>query len=204
MKKKGGKKDQKRTNKPLADFLYEVGMLAKTPRSFTSFLGSGEQSVAEHLTRTAYVGYVLAMIEGNVDAGEVMKLALFHDLGEARTSDLNYVHQKYANADEFKAIEDLASTLPFGDDIRTMVRDLKERKRREAILAKDADQIEFILSLKEQMDTGNSRAKTWIPAAVKRLKTPVAQSLVKMILKTPSDDWWFNNKKDKWWVNRNR
>lgn len=178
-------------------------MLAKTPRSFTAFLGSGEQSVAEHLTRTAYVGYVLAMTEGDVDAGEVMKLALFHDLGEARTSDLNYVHQKYANADEFKAIEDLASTLPFGDDIRTMAHDLKERKRCEAILAKDADQIEFILSLKEQMDTGNSRAKTWIPSAVQRLKTPVAQSLAKIILKTPSDDWWFSDKKDKWWVNRN-
>lgn len=195
---------KKKDYKPIADFLYEVGMLAKTPRSFTAFLGSGEQSVAEHLNRTAFVGYVLATLEGDVDTGEVMKLCLFHDLGEARTSDLNYVHQKYAKADEMKAIEDLAGTLPFGDDLRKMVRDLKERTRKEAILAKDADQMEFILSLKEQVDIGNMRAKTWIPAAVKRLKTKSAQTLIAVILKTPSDDWWFGNKTDKWWVNRNK
>lgn len=190
--------------KPIADFLYEVGMLAKTPRSFTAFLGSGEQSVAEHLTRTSYVGYALAMLEGDVDVGEVMKLCIFHDLGEVRTSDLNYVHQKYANANEMKAIEDLANTLHFGSDIKTMVQDLNARATREAVIAKDADQIEFILSLKEQMDTGNIRAKTWIPSAVKRLKTSVAKKLIKVILKTPSDDWWFGDKKDKWWVNRNK
>lgn len=190
--------------KSVADFLYEVGMLAKTPRSFTSFLGSGSQSVAEHLTRTAFVGYVLAMLEGGVDAGEVMKLCVFHDLGEARTSDLNYVHQKYANANEMKAIEDLARTLKFGGDIKKMVRNLDARATRAAVIAKDADQIEFILSLKEQMDTGNKRAKTWIPSAVKRLKTPTAQKLIKVILKTPSDDWWFGDKNDKWWIDRNR
>lgn len=189
--------------KPIADFLYEVGMLAKTPRSFTAFLGSGEQSVAEHLTRTAYVGYALAMLEGGVDVGEVMKLCIFHDLGETRTSDLNYVYQKYANANEMKAIEELANTLHFGSDIKKMVQNLNARATREAVIAKDANQIEFILSLKEQMDTGNMRAKTWIPSAVKRLKTSVAKQLIKVILKTPSDDWWFGDKKDKWWVNRN-
>jgi putative hydrolase of HD superfamily len=30
----------------IVDFLFEVGMLAKTPRSGFFFLGSGEQSVA--------------------------------------------------------------------------------------------------------------------------------------------------------------
>lgn len=195
---------KKRNYKPIANFLYEVGILAKTPRSGFYFLGSGEQSVSEHLNRVAFIGYAIAMLEGDVDAGRVVVLCLFHDVAEARTSDLNYVHQKYANANEDRAIEDLATTLEFGDDIRGMVKDLKERKKKEAVLAKDADQLEFILSLKEQMDIGNTRAKTWIPSSVKRLKTKVARELAKTILKTPSDDWWFGNKSDKWWVSRNK
>jgi len=131
-------------------------------------------------------------------------MALFHDLGEARTSDLNYVHQKYANANEEKAIDDLARTLPFGDTIRTMIKDLKEKKRKEALLAKDADQLEWIMSLKEQVDIGNARAKTWIPSALKRLRTKTAQELGRVIVKTPSDHWWFSDKSDKWWVTRNK
>ena len=45
-------------NKAAAKFLYEVGMLKKTPRTGYRFLGSGEESVAEHSFRTAVIGYV--------------------------------------------------------------------------------------------------------------------------------------------------
>ena len=51
--------------KNIADFLFEVGMLAKTPRSGFFFLGSGQQSVSEHTTRTIYIGYTLAMLAEN-------------------------------------------------------------------------------------------------------------------------------------------
>ena len=82
----------------IVNFLFEVGILAKTPRSGFYFLGSGEQSVAEHTNRTVFIGYAIAEMEGDVDAGKVIKMCLFHDLPETRTSDLNYVHQKYAKA----------------------------------------------------------------------------------------------------------
>lgn len=192
----------KRDIKPIVDFLFEVGILSKTPRSGFHFLGSGEQSVAEHINRVVYVGYVLSIMEGKVDTAKVLKMCLFHDLAEARTSDLNYVHQKYTESDEHKAIADLAKTLEFGDDIIKTLSEIAERKSKEALLAKDADQLEWILSLKEETDIGNSRAETWIPSAVKRLKTKSAQVLAKKIIKTNSDDWWFADKKDSWWVNR--
>jgi len=35
---------------------------------------------------------------------------------------------------------------------------------------------------------------------VKRLKTKSAKSLAKEILRTNSNDWWFENKKDNYWV----
>src|SRR3972149_705869 len=161
----------KKNVKPIVDFLFEVGILSKTPRSGFHFLGSGEQSVSEHINRVVYVGYVLSVMEGKVDTAKILKMCLFHDLAEARTSDLNYVHQKYTESDEYKAISDLAKTLEFGDDLLGTLKEFTDRKSKESILAKDADQLEWILSLKEETDTGNSRAETWIPSAVKRVKT---------------------------------
>ena len=187
----------------IVDFLFEVGILAKTPRSGFYFLGSGKQSVAEHVNRVCFIGYVLASMRGQVDANKIMKMCLLHDLAEARTSDLNYVHQKYASTQEDRAIGDLAATLPFGDDIKSTIREYEERRSEESKLAKDADQLEFIISLKEQLDIGNDRAKDWMPSAIKRLKTPEAQTLAKKIKSTDSDRWWFSEKDDEWWVHRN-
>lgn len=193
----------KKDTKNIVNFLFEVGILSKTPRSGFHFLGSGKQSVAEHVHRVVYVGYVLSALDGDADTEKVMKMCLFHDLAEARTSDLNYVHQKYALSDEERAVSDLANSLEFGQDILETLREFRERKTKEAKLAKDADQIEWILSLKEEVDTGNTRANTWIPSAVKRLSTDAAKKLGEKIIKTNSDDWWFSNKDDRWWVTRN-
>lgn len=141
-------------------------------------------------------------MHGNVDVLKVLKMCLYHDLAEGRTSDLNYIHQKYAEADEISAISDISKTVNFKKDLLATLNEYKDRKSIEAIIAKDADNIEWILSLREEEDTGNVRASTWIPSAVKRLKTDVAKELVKQILATKSDEWWFADKEDDWWVNR--
>ena len=188
----------------IIDFLFEAGMLSKTPRSWSSFLGSGEQSVAEHINRTAYIGFVLAQMTEGVDMSKVLQMCIFHDFAEARTSDLNYVHQKYVKSDEHKALLDLYSTVPFADKMSAIMNEYEERKTKESIIAKEADIIELILTLKEQFDIGNERAKTWLPSAIKRLKTKEGKILAAKIIKTDSDKWWFNDKKDKWWVTRNK
>ena len=190
--------------KDVVNFLFEVGILSKTPRSGFHFLGSGNQSVSEHITRVIFAGYSLAMMEKGIDVLKVLKMCLLHDLSESRISDHNYVHQKYVRANKEKAIGDLAKTLPFGDDMSEIIKEYEERDSRESLLAKDADNIEWILSLKEQMDTGNTRAESWIMPAVKRLKTDTAIEMAKEILKVNSDEWWFADKEDEWWVSRNK
>lgn len=190
--------------KEIANFLFEAGILAKTPRSGFYFLGSGEQSVAEHLNRACYVGFTLAMMDGTVDVGRVVQMCLFHDFAESRVSDLNYVHQKYTERFEERAIDDLAATLPFGDKIKDLLQEYKERTTRESQLAKDADNIELILSLKEQIDIGNERAKEWVEPALSRLKTDMGKRLAETIVGTDSDAWWFGDKKSEWWVSRTK
>jgi putative hydrolases of HD superfamily len=203
VKKSKNKPSKNSTLKSISNFLFETGMLAKTPRSGFFFLGSGEQSVAEHINRVCYIGYVLAHL-AQKDHCKVINMCLFHDIAEARVSDLNYVHQKYNERKEEKAVADLVATLPFGKHMADIIHEYEERESYESKLTKDADNLELILSLKEQVDLGNSRAKDWIKSSVQRLITKEAKKLVKVILKTESDEWWYGHRGDTWWVNRNK
>ncbi|HRT70424.1 MAG TPA: HD domain-containing protein, partial [Syntrophales bacterium] len=94
-------------------------MLKKTPRTGFQFLGTGCESVAEHLLRTVFIGYALCKLEPGVDENRVIKMCLFHDLPEARTGDMNYVNKKYVTVDEGKAVEELTEGLFFGSEIKS-------------------------------------------------------------------------------------
>ena len=185
--------------KNIANFLFEAGMLKRTPRSGFQFLGSGAESVAEHIFRTTYVGYALGKMDQSIDVNKLIKMCLFHDLPEARTGDLNYVNKKYVVADEQKAVSDLTKTLPFGGELRDIINEYEEGRTPEALLAKDADQLEMILALKEYKDIGNRYAEEWLAFSLKRLRTEAAKELARVILETDSSLWWFSDKGD-WWV----
>ena len=134
--------------KDLINFLFEVGMLKKTPRTGYQFLGSGKESVAEHTFRMTIIGYLLSLQEPKADSMKTTLMCLFHDLHEARTGDHNYVNKRYVQIDEDKAIQDLAKGLPFRDQIVSLTHEFTEGKSVEACISRDADQLDLILSLK--------------------------------------------------------
>lgn len=183
----------------IANFLFEAGMLKRTPRSGFQFLGTGAESVAEHIFRTTYIGYALGRLAKDINVEHLIMMCLFHDLPEARTGDLNYVNKKYVKANEKKAVKDLADTLPFGNEIEGLVQEYEEGKTAEARLARDADQLEMILALKEYKDLGNKYADEWLQFSLRRLQTDSAKKLAGVILETDSSLWWFSDKGD-WWV----
>ncbi|MFA5936209.1 MAG: HD domain-containing protein [Patescibacteria group bacterium] len=186
-----------------ANYLFEIGIHAKTPRSGFWFLGSGEQSLAEHEHRIVHVGLALASLAGDVDVAKVMQMCLFHDIAEGRTSDLNYVHQLYATANEDAAINDIVASVPFGGYMKPIIDEYKERVSKESLLAKDADNIELLLSLKEQADIGNTRTELWITVAKARVKTEEGKRLADAILATDSMDWWRKDKDvQEYWIDR--
>ncbi len=185
--------------KGIANFLFETGMLQKTPRSGFQFLGSGSESVAEHVLRTIFIGYTLCKLDPEVNESRVLKLCMVHDLPETRTGDMNYVNKKYVEVDEEKAVDELAKTLSFGEEIRSAINEFNEKKTRESLVAHDADQLALILQLKEYSDLGNKYSQEWIDFAVKRLCTDIAKKLAEVITETDSSEWWFKDKGD-WWV----
>ena len=186
--------------KRTVEFLFEAGMLKKTPRTGFQFLGSGAESVADHSFRTTILGYVLATMENGADIDKTVRMCLFHDLPEARTGDHNYVNKKYVTVDEEKAILDQTRDLPFGNDIVNLTHEFNAATTLEARIAKDADQLDLILELKGQLDSGNPNAKEWLVYALKRLCTKSGKAMGHEIMASKSDEWWFDNDTD-WWVN---
>ena len=186
--------------KNIVNFLFEIGILKKTPRSGYQFLGTGNESVAEHSFRVAVIAYLLAKNEPKADMQKVVLMSLFHDFHEARTGDHNYVNKRYVTVNENKAVNDLARKLSFGQEIVSLIDEFNSRESLEAKLSQDADQLDFILELKRQQDLGNKSAAEWLRYSLKRLITDFAKTLADEIVTTDSSDWWFK-KKEELWVN---
>lgn len=188
--------------KRVADFLYEAGMLRRTPRTGYQFLGTGSENVAEHSFRTSVIGYVLGRMAG-ADARQVAMLCLFHDLHEARTADFNYVNRMYNDSRRTDALKDCTAGTGLEEDVLGFWRELEKIESPEAKLAQDADQLDLILNLAEELDLGNRRAGQWIELALERLRTPEGQALGKKIVETNPTDWWMERPDRSWWTRAN-
>lgn len=176
--------------KALVDFLYEAGYLKRLARSGYPYLGSGEESVADHTCRTLFVAYVLGQLTEGIDMGRLLKMCLFHDFPEARMGDLNYVNKQYVESNEEKVLTELSERVAFGEEIAALVREFNDKKTPEAVLANDADQLDLLLHVKEQADIGNARTGPWVEYAYQRLSTEAARRLARVALETDSTDWW--------------
>jgi len=175
------------------NFLHEAGQLAQTPRSGFAFLGSGKQSVAEHSYRMALVAFALADLikeEAQVDRNKMVVMSLLHDLPEARISDLNYVNKRYVQVDEQKAIDEIRTAYPVGEEIAQLLKEYEEGKTLESQLVHDADQLELMLALKKEVELGNAFASLWMENAAKRIQTDVGKRLAEKIPVVKSYSWW--------------
>ena len=174
----------------IANLLFEARSLRTLPRSGYQFLGAGRESVAEHTFSITFIAYVLSRLVPEADSQKMMTMCLVHDLPEARLGDLNYVQKLYVAANETAAIDDLTAPLPFGEEIKTLIDEFNQGQSLESQLARDADQIAFILELKDLSDLGYVPPGTWIPNIRRRLHTDIGKRLVEAILSTERDTWW--------------
>ncbi|MDR2489664.1 MAG: HD domain-containing protein [Desulfovibrio sp.] len=187
----------------VTDFLFEAGMLRKTPRSGYQFLGSGKESVAEHSFRAAFIGYVLAHMAG-VDPEHTAMLCLIHDFHEARTGDFNYVNSMYNVSRQRPAMEHALQGTGLADALLPLWDEQDAGHTREAQLAGDADQLDLLLNLVEERNLGNPYAARWLEAATMRVVTEQGKELARQILEADHTDWWFKGPDADWWVHKNK
>lgn len=173
----------------LIQFFHEFGQLRHLPRSGYAFLGSGQESVAEHTSRTAAIAWVLARLTG-ADAGKAVLMALFHDLGEARAGDQNYVNRRYVTARERDAVADAVAGTGLEREILPLWDEHEARETPEARVVRDADQLDLLLNLKRELDLGNPQAADWMDSVETRLLTDEGRRLAAAIRSGRHTDWW--------------
>jgi putative hydrolase of HD superfamily len=174
----------------ITEFLFEAMLLKRIHRTGYQFLGPGKESVAEHTFGVMCIAWTLAQLTPEVNTGRLLAMCLVHDLPEARMGDLNYVQKRYVTAHEDKAAAHLTEGLPFGPDIRALLEEFNDRKTIEARLARDADQLAFLLDLKSLSDMGYRTPDKWAGHVKERLETTAGISLAECIAETEWDSWW--------------
>ena len=176
--------------KRIAEFLFETMLLKRVHRTGYQFLGPGKESVAEHTFGVMCIAWTLARMVPEADEGRLLAMCLIHDLPEARMGDLNTVQKKYVTADEKMAVAHMTRDLPFGTDIRALLNEFNARQTIEAQLARDADQLAFLLDLKSLSDMGYAAPDKWSKYVKARLQTAAGIDLSESIAKTEWDSWW--------------
>lgn len=178
----------------IAKFISEAGVLKLFKRTGYWMEGIKDpESIAEHSFRSMIIGYFLAKME-NADENKVIKMLLFHDLSEARTGDPNAVTRRYIDFDkiEGRVISDQTSKLPgdMRDEIKSLVKEFNEIQTKEAMVAKDADNLELLTTAKEYADAGYRGIGYWEQRNSLLLRTESAKKLHEELKKLSVGDWW--------------
>jgi putative hydrolase of HD superfamily len=177
----------------LARYVYEMGHLKATPRTGWTLAGIDQpESVADHVFRTALIGFILAKLEG-ADPHKTASLCVFHDSAETRVGDIRSVGKKYFPAvSETDVVRDQVSGLPaaIADAITALVDDYKDRSSREAVLARDADKVECLAQALEYVASGAVQANAWIDVLTSSLVSQSAIDLAEALRAAEPARWW--------------
>lgn len=141
------------------DFLSIAEKLkCNTRHSYTS--SGRHESVAEHSWRLALMAYLVKDEFPDVNIDRVIRMCLFHDMGEAVTGDIPaFEKTKQDEAVEDSAVSQLLERLPepYCREVGELFREMQEQQTTEAKLYKALDKLEALIQHNE------ADLSTWIP-----------------------------------------
>ena len=185
--------------KNILNLIFEFGQLKRVKRSGWWFVGvKNPESVADHTSRTCFIGYLLSKLE-NVDPEKVVLMILSHDMPESRIGDKSKVEVRYVDGKkgEKKAFKEQVKDLPknIQEELLGLHNEFEENITKESLIAKEADYLECAIQAKEYLDIGHKKAEDWIDNVGKVLKTKSAKEIFALIKKSDSLEWWKGLKK---------
>ena len=141
-------------------FLSELIRLKALPRTGWLLRGVRDvESIADHVFGVAFVAMILAdraiALGLSVSVEKVMRMALLHDLSEARTGDLPSTIKPYFLGDTLKHADDQATReilQPLGEQgekYLALWQEYEARNSLEARIVKAADKIDLLLQARE-------------------------------------------------------
>jgi len=186
------------------ELLFEISSLRHMPRAWVQQLGGRPATVLDHSVRVMLISLVLARMEkinpirksatsnGEINEELIIKMALFHDLAESRTSDHAYMQKVYVEIKEELAVSDMYAKTQFSD-IPALLKKYEDRDCIEAKIVRDADNIDVDLEIKEYENMGHKLPAKWKSTSrkivQKSLYTKSAKVLLEKLLKSDPDSW---------------
>jgi putative hydrolase of HD superfamily len=145
----------------MLELFLEAGNLKRLRR--TGWLMRGvpnPESIADHSFRTALVVMFLAdelSRKGlEIDACRALRIALIHDIGEARITDIPSTVSRYVNKSEAerRAVLDMFKRVPGGEEYSELWLEYEEENTVEGRLVKFADRLEMLIQAYEYERAG--------------------------------------------------
>jgi putative hydrolase of HD superfamily len=145
--------------KPEFDFLTELMRLKAVPRMGWLLRGIRDvESVADHSFGVALIAMLLAdrarACGLDVNSERILRMALLHDLTEARTGDLPNTIKRYFDRDALHDADALAARemlddLELGASYLELWQEYEERKTLESRIVKIADKLDLLFQARE-------------------------------------------------------
>ena len=110
------------------------------------------ESVAEHSWRLTVMAYFVKDEFPEADIDRVIRMCMFHDMGEAFTGDIPAFEKKESHEQaERRCVEDWVSSLPepYREDLRALYGEMEEQRTLEAKIFKALDKMEALISHNE-------------------------------------------------------
>ena len=153
------------TASAILNFIEEIGALKLFPRMGWVVDGiKNAESVAEHCYRMSLLSMVLSdtLVEKgiNLDTEKVMRLALLHEIAEARIGDIPFTARHYVGSESKEAAERLASQEMLaelgylGSRYQDLWEEFETGKTLEAKLVRAADKLEMMIQVLTYEKTG--------------------------------------------------
>ena len=141
------------------DFLKVAEKLkCNTRHSYTS--SGRHESVAEHSWRLTMMAYFMQDEFPEADIDKVIKMCMFHDMGEAITGDIPAFEKTSADSDhENNVLDELLDTLPepYRTDLKELFAEMEALETLEAKIYKALDKLEALIQHNE------ADLSIWIP-----------------------------------------
>lgn len=146
----------------MLDLFFEAGNLKRLPRTGWLLRGvSNPESIADHSYRAVLITLFLAdsLRERGVDIDveRALKIAILHDLAEARITDIPLTAQYYLDkkrAETRAAMEIFIKAGPKARDYFELFREYEEGLSLEGRLVKFADKLEMLIQALEYEEAG--------------------------------------------------
>ena len=175
------------------DFLYEIGSLRHMDRLWSQFVGRKFANLTEHTYRVIWIALLIAKYLKDVNLEKVIIMAMIHDLGEIRSSDINYINSGYTKTKSDASLKQTIEKVSINKKLIKIWDELIDRNSVETKIVKDADKLDTIMELQEQEALGMQIAKEWklknLERLIGKLNSDYANDLLITILQSDPNSW---------------